>query len=109
MLEADSIDQLRRDHTSLVSFVDNLTTELRIIKDFVIEMHTDRAVRLERDKNMNERLTRIEKSIETLEHECRKDFDSIKNLGKWVLLAFGAVLITAIGNFIINGGFGVVQ
>lgn len=108
MTEQDGIDLLRRDHTSLAATVGNLTIEMRLIKDYMIEMQTDRAVRTERDKNLHDRLGRIEKSIEVLEAECKKDFDKITSIGKWILTAFAVVLIAAIGNFIINGGLGAI-
>jgi hypothetical protein len=65
-------------------------------KDVLDQLRTDREVRQERDKHLNERLDRIEKSIARL-----------YNLGWWVLTAFGATLIAAVANFLVKGGFDV--
>lgn len=60
------------------------------------ELKISKAVDAERDKNLKERLDRIEKSIEGL-----------YGLGKWALLAFFGVLIGAVATFIVNGGLNV--
>lgn len=85
----EHIDLLRKDHTALAASVSVLTTEIGSLK-------TEKAVDAERDRNLRERLDRIEKNIEGL-----------YGLGKWMLIAFGTSLMAAIVTFIVKGGLSV--
>ena len=55
---------------------------------------TDRAVRAERDLRLNERLERIEQSLE-----------GVYKIGWWFLALFGAAFVSLIANFAFRGGF----
>lgn len=95
------IEQLRRDLQSQGQSISAIVIEIRASKDqfgeFRNTVETDRKVRLVEDRHLNERLDDIEKSIAAL-----------NSLGKWILGAFGAALITALSSFIINGGLSLV-
>ncbi|GGE18024.1 hypothetical protein GCM10011390_41490 [Aureimonas endophytica] len=82
----DNIDLLRKDHTALASSVSILVKE-------VSDLKIEKAVDVERDKNLQERLTRIEKSI-----------DALRDIGKWALTSFVGALIAAIVTFVVKGG-----
>jgi hypothetical protein len=84
-----------RNNVDLARSVTALTEDLGQIHKPIHELHTDREVRKERDTNLNQRLDRIEKSI-----------DAVYGLGKWVLAAISMVLLTAGVTFIVNGGIG---
>ncbi len=125
MADPDSIDLLRRDHSALAATVGNLTIELRLTKDFIIEIQTDRAVRkerdqleivlrAERDKSLNDRLGRIEHRIEEIrmelrgdiaevQIECSKDFNSIKVVGTGMLLTLISLALASIYKFFTSG------
>ncbi|KQT52238.1 MULTISPECIES: hypothetical protein [unclassified Aureimonas] len=89
----DSVERLRKDHTQLAATISVLTTEVGGIKT---EKAIEKAVGVEREKNLDERLERIEKSLEGL-----------YGLGKWMLLAFFGTLIAAVVTFMVKGGFNV--
>lgn len=95
------IDQLRRDLQAQGQSISAIVTEVRAAKDTFNEfrntVETERKVRLVEDRHLNQRLDDIEASINTL-----------NSLGKWILGAFGAALITALASFIINGGLTIV-
>jgi hypothetical protein len=85
----DSVAQLRSDHTKLAASISAITTELGAFK-------IEKAVDVERDKYLQERLGRIEKSI-----------DGIRELGRWALLAFFGALIAGFVTFLVKGGMNV--
>lgn len=85
----DSLELIRKDHTLLASSVSVLTTEVGVLK-------VDKAVEAERDKHLQERLTRIEKSIE-----------SLHGIGRWLLMAFFGAIIAGLVTFMFKGGFSV--
>lgn len=87
----DNIERLRKDHTQLAATISVMTTEVGSIKT---EKAIEKAVAVEREKNLDERLERIEKSLEGL-----------YGLGKWMLLAFFGALIAAVVTFMVKGGF----
>lgn len=109
----DSVELLRRDHSSLASTVTNLVQllgsleqRLGVMERIVVEIQTDREVRKERDRNLNERLGRIERSIEQLDESVNKELHEIResskkgqeqivNLGKYIL---GAIFMLVLGS-----------
>lgn len=96
----DEISQLLRrldmSERNQSDFAKSLTAVVEDVSDIhkpLNELQTDREVRKVRDEALNERLTRIERSIER-----------VYNLGWWVLGAFGLTLIAAISSFVFKGG-----
>lgn len=83
-------EQIIQDVQAHAKTITELVTELN-------KLRTDRekndALRLMKDEYLDERLDRIEASIK-----------SVYGLGKWVLGAFGAVLLSAAATFIVRGG-----
>lgn len=90
-----TLEQLHRDVLAHAGTLTALVEDQRNMRMVLDEMKLDRAVRVERDKNLNERLDRIEASI-----------NAVYGLGKWVLGAIGSLVIAAIVTFVMNGGFG---
>ena len=80
---------LARQHTEIVE-------EVRELRRPLDELRTDREVRKERDKHLDERLGRIEKSIA-----------SVYSLGKWMLGVVGSALLLAFVTFVVKGGLNV--
>jgi septal ring factor EnvC (AmiA/AmiB activator) len=91
--QAASAERSLTDHARTQSA---FTEELRRHGELLADITTDRAVRTERDTNLNSRLDRIEKSI-----------NGVYNLGKWVLAAFGSALIVALATFLLRGGLNI--
>ncbi|MCW4115661.1 hypothetical protein NPA31_011870 [Aurantimonas sp. MSK8Z-1] len=82
----DSLELHRKDLESHAKSISALLTEIGQLK-------MSKAVEDERDKHLQERLMRIEKSIA-----------DIYSLGKWALFAWGGSMIAAVVAFIVNGG-----
>lgn len=91
-----TLEQLHRDLIAHAGSISNIVENQRNMQLVIDEMKLDRAVRVERDRNLNDRLDRIEKSI-----------DSVYTLGKWLLAAIGAAFLTAFVTFVVNGGLNV--
>jgi hypothetical protein len=89
----DGVAQLRKDHTSLAASISAVTMEVGALKT---EQAVGKAVATEQQKNLDDRLERIEESIKGL-----------YGLGKWMLLAFGTSLIAAVVTFVVRGGLNV--
>jgi hypothetical protein len=85
-----------RNHTDMSKTITGLINEQSKTKDVLDILRTDRAVREERDKNINARFDQIEKSIKR-----------IYDLGWWILAAFGSALILLVARFLFSGGFNV--
>ena len=93
MTQPDDVAQLRRDHTALASSISVMTQELGAMKT---ERAIEKAVAVERQTSLDDRLDRIEKGL-----------DGLNGLGKWILGAFFAALIAAFVGFLVNGGLNV--
>lgn len=91
------IDDIRRDLTRHGESISALVVDARNTKDQLNILQSgieiERKVRLVEDRHLNERLDRIEESIEAL-----------NKVGKWILVTFGASLIVAVSGFILRGG-----
>jgi hypothetical protein len=90
------LDATERNQTDQAKSLTAITVEIGELQAPLKQLEIDREVRKERDKNLNGRLDRIEESIH-----------AVYNLGKWVLAAIGAVLITAVVTFVVKGGLNV--
>lgn len=71
----------------------------------IAELKTAKAVQVERDRSLYERLDRIDDAIESLASSNNTKFNGIYKLGWWVLAAFGGSFIALLANFIFKGGF----
>ena len=91
------LDGLGRNLSDQGKSITEIVLDQRRTKEVLDEIKVDRAVRQERDKNLNERLDRIE-----------ADVSAIKKLGFWLLSAIGSGMVLAILNFVIKGGLKVV-
>lgn len=91
------IEDVRRDLTRHGESISAIVTDARNTKEQLNALQNgidaERKVRLVEDRHLNERLDRIEASI-----------NSLNSLGKWILVTFGASLIVAISSFIFKGG-----
>ena len=101
---ATPVEILKSDVQNHAKTLGVLVIELRDIKDIVEQLVIDKAVKVEQDKYLDDRLRRIEASITSQTNKFDAQFKAIYRLGIWVLCAFGMALITGIGNFIIKGG-----
>lgn len=75
---------------------EDVRAHAKTISEIVTAMNSraiEDARREERDKSRDERLERIEESIK-----------AVYGLGKWVLAAVGATVLTAVVGFILKGG-----
>lgn len=94
------IDDIRRDLNRHGESISAIVTDARNTKDELNILRSgidaERKVRLVEDRHLNERLDRIEESIEAL-----------NKVGKWILVTFGASLIVAVSSFILKGGLSV--
>lgn len=91
------LDGIERNLSDLGKSITEIVLDQKKTKEVLAEIRVDRAVRQERDKNLNERLDRIE-----------ADVSAIKKLGLWLLTAIGSGMVLAILNFVIKGGLKVV-
>lgn len=103
MTPAQRIDALLRNVEAHAATLTIFTSELSDVKKVLAQMSIDKAVRTEVDKGLNERLARIEKSIEVLTGTIDKKFAPISKTLIWVASLIGALLIAAIVKFILAG------
>lgn len=91
-----TIDVVYRDVREHARMISALTDELSDMKKVIHILQMDSAVRSERDKNLSEHLSRIERALE-----------GIRSIGKWTLAVFFGALIAAFVTFLVSGGFSV--
>src|SRR5690606_4176019 len=84
----ESLALLRGDVVNLSKSVTELTKQQMDMQNMLSQLKTDREVRIVEQKHMNAKL------------------DTIISMARWVLLAFGTVIIYAVGKFLVDGGFG---
>lgn len=90
------MDVVERNQSDLARSVTGIVDELGKVREPLDQLRVDREVRRERDKNLYQRLDRIEDSIA-----------AVYSLGKWLLATIGAVVIVAAVTFMLNGGLNV--
>jgi hypothetical protein len=93
MVEDDSVRLLRYDLSNQAKTLSEIVINQRAANEAIHELHTDRAVRAVDRQNLDERIKRIEKRM-----------DELVGIGRWILLAFAASFVAAVGTFIVNGG-----
>jgi hypothetical protein len=100
----ERIDQLMRDLENQAKSISVIVLDQREMKDELSEFREAaskelrdidkrEAVRIERDKHLDDRLDRIEASIK-----------AVYGLGKWILAAVGSVLVYVIVTGALKGG-----
>lgn len=89
-----------RAHASTITAYND---EFRDMKSFLSELNIQRAVRVETDRNMSERLSRIEKSIDLLTVAVDKKFAPWTATVKWLILTSLGILLVALMKFILSG------
>lgn len=105
------LDMTERNQTDFAKSLTTVIGDLNELRKPLDELKTDKAVRAERDKNLHERLERMENTIEKGLDEVKADID--KRFGRlakpvWAAaLAFISVLVGAVATFIIKGGLNV--
>lgn len=105
------MDMAERNMSDIAKTTTGLIEAQHDMREELGDVKTDRAVRAERDKNLHERLERMEKTIEAGLTAVKADIDN--RLGRltkplWAAaLAFITVLVGAIATFIIRGGLNV--
>jgi hypothetical protein len=90
----ERIENAERDLCDHAKTISAYGDKINSLSKAVDELMLDRAVRTERDINLNGRLDRIETGL-----------GNVYNLGKWLLIAICSAFVTAGVTFIINGGF----
>lgn len=109
MAVSSAHDLLKLDVQNHAKTISVVVTELRDIKDIVEQLVIDKAVKKEQDRNLDDRLKRIEDSIAAQTAAFDKRFRSIVNIGVWALSIFGGAIVLAFVQFLIRGGFAIVD
>lgn len=103
MTPSQRIDALLRNVEAHATTLSLFTNELTDVKKVLAQMSIDKAVREQVDKGLNERLARIEKSIEVLTGTIDRKFAPISRTLIWFGSVVGAALLVAIVKFLISG------
>ena len=102
------LDMTERNQSDLAKTITELTLAVREVRVEQDDARVDKAVREERNKALNERLERIERSIEHGFAAAKEDVDErFGRLNKplWMATAaFISVMVGAFATFIIKGG-----
>ena len=105
------MDMAERNMSDVAKTATGLIQAQQEMREDLGDVKTDRAVRAERDKNLHERLERMERKIELGLEAVKEDMDArFARLTKplWAAaLAFITVLMGAIVTFIVRGGLNV--
>lgn len=107
MTPAQRIDALLRNTEAHAATLTVFTRELSDVKQVLSQMSIDKAVRQEVDRGLNERLARIEKSIEVLTTSVDKKFAPFSKTLIWIAAVVGAALLVAVMKFILAGNLAV--
>lgn len=89
----DSVEQIARDVRDHAKSLTAIIEDQRAMKEEIAVLREDKAVRVVKDDNLNDRLDRIDDRI-----------NGIFSLGKWLLAAVGTVLIAVVIDFVVHGG-----
>ncbi len=95
---------LRHDHQSLAKSITELIGDQVEIKQVLAGMNVDRAVGVERERNIHERLERMERSIDDFRKDVDKRFGNLSKPLWAAALAVITTLVAAVTTFIIKGG-----
>ncbi len=89
MAAHDTVNLLRQDLIAHAKSISVMTERIADLEEFKAEMKLDLVRRDARAERMAEQI------------------NAIYNLGKWVLVTFGALLLAALSRFMISGGLSV--
>jgi hypothetical protein len=90
----DSLELLRHDHGTMAQSIGVLVKRLdEMERTDLADLKQAKAIRAVEDKHLDERLDRIEASLQ-----------AVYGLGKWLLATIGSVLVVAVLGFILKGG-----
>lgn len=92
----ESFAKVRADLISHAKTLSVLVDDQRALTDAIERIDIELARREERDTALKDDMRRIEASVE-----------DIRGLGKWLLAAVGAGMVTAIVTFVVQGGLNV--
>ena len=108
------LDVMERNHSDLAKTITKLIEEMDTMRVALEDTRVDRAVRAERDIRINDRFDQINLKFDQIAKSTNERFDQIVKridavygLGRWVLGAFGALVLALITNFMFRGGFNV--
>lgn len=103
---------MERNSSDLAKTITKLIEEMDVMRTAIGEVRVDRAVRAERDIRINDRFdginVRFDQLIKASSEQnagLTKRVDAVYGLGKWVLGAFGALVLALVSNFLFRGGF----
>lgn len=103
MSPAQRVDALLRNVEAHAATLSLFTAELSDVKRVLAQMAIDKAVREQVDKSLNERLARIEKSIDVLTGTIDKKFAPISKTLIWIGSIAGGAIIIAVIKFLMSG------
>lgn len=93
MNEGERLLMLERNLSDQGKSITEIVNDQRAIHGTIADLERTNAVRAVEDKHLDERLDRIEHSLQ-----------AVYGLGKWLLGAVGSVLVVAVVGFILKGG-----
>lgn len=96
MPQEDNVALIRSDLVAHAKTLTAYAERIAELENFRQDMKVDLATRNERATMTSYHITEINKKL-----------DSIYSLGKWLLLSFGLIIVTAISQFILRGGLNV--
>lgn len=105
--QRDSIQLMRQDLINQAKTITELTEQIIELKKEVLD---NKFANIERDHKRDE----LKRDVEYLNERLKDDveqlttkLDGIYGLGRWILLAFGSLVIAAVTNFMVKGGLNV--
>lgn len=108
------LDVMERNQSDLAKTITKLIEEIDTMRVALEDTRVDRAVRAERDIRINDRFDQINLKFDQISRSTNERFDQIVKridavygLGRWVLGAFGALVLALVSNFLFRGGFNV--
>jgi len=104
MMDAHRLSLLEKDVLAHAQSLSAITVHVSDVKQAVDRLLIDKAVQDEADKNLRERLERIETSIRDQTKEFNSKLASIYKLAWWFCTVFGGAIIIAFVNFLLKGG-----
>lgn len=103
LTESQRLDILMNDVQSHAKTISIFAEELRDTKTVLQQLATDKAVRAVVDKNLDERLERIEESIKQLTTSVDRKFAPYLSAGKAIGIVAAGVLVSALVRWLLSG------
>lgn len=106
------LDTMERNSSDLAKTITKLIDEMDVMRVALEDTRVDRAVRAERDIRINDRFDQVNGKFDQVIRsnserfdQINKKIDAVYGLGRWVLGAFGALVVALVSNFLFRGGF----